>query len=469
MRKTPQTGWRWLLLLATVLVILALLGSNRLARAGGPLFVGSPTMGTDGQPITWDTSVPVAYRADGGNLGTLTNAQAIARVQTMFQVWQNVPTANIAYANAGPIQMAGSFADGDVDTVLEFSDVLDSCDAGTQSPIIFDADGSLFSMLGLPSGVIGFAGRCLLSGDRILSASAVMNGRWTDGNQGNGELTAAGFDQAFTHEFGHFSGLGHSQINVEVFNNAPNACSADNLAGLPLMFPFLYCQARTSSGLPMLAPDDMAWISRLYPETNNNAAMNQQPFTAAYAFITGTIFFSDGITHAQGVNVIARVVNNPSTIQNESRRVAVSVVSGYLFTGNPGQNVTGDNPGSQFGSRNPALIGTFEIPVPPGNYTVEVESVDPAFVFGSGVGPLRVPIPAPGPKEFWNSGESDTDNTLTATTITVTAGQTVSGINIILNGTPPRFDAFESAQLRSHPPVYPSPRHKSPAEETLAG
>lgn len=432
-----------------------------LALAGGPLFNGSPTLGTDGQALLWDTATAVAYRVDGGGLGNMTNAAAVARVQAMFNAWQNVPTASITYTNAGPIQSVASFTDGDVSTALEFADVAADCDAGNQTPIIFDADGNLFGQLGFPTGVIGFASTCdSITGNHLRSGLAALNGRWINGSQSDGELTSAEFDQAFTHEFGHLSGLHHSQINVEVLNGSPNACSADNLAGQPLMFPFLFCQARTPAN-PILAPDDIAWISELYPETGTGAG--QTPYLSAYGFIEGTIFFSDGITHAQGVNVIARRVDNPTTAtQNESRRVAFSAVSGYRFTGSPGQSVTTNNPGSSFGSRNPMLIGTYRIPVTPGTYTVEAESIYPAFVGGSSVGPLPFPIPSPGPKEFWDSGESDNDNTATSTTITIVAGQTMSGVDIILNGTPPRFDAFESAQQR--PPSAPA----TPAVDTLA-
>ncbi len=69
--------------------------------------------------------------------------------------------------------------------------------------------------------------------------------------------------------------------------------------------------------------------------------------------------------------------------------MAVSVVSGYRFTGNPGQSITGDNTGgSAHGSRDATLIGYYEIPVPPGTYTVEVESIDSSFQGGSGLGPF---------------------------------------------------------------------------------
>ncbi|MBI1737760.1 MAG: hypothetical protein HYR58_00745, partial [Acidobacteria bacterium] len=300
----------------------------------------------------------------------------------------------------------------------------------------------------------------------------VLNGIFQDGvDVGNNyELTTAEFDEAFTHEFGHFAGLDHSQINVSVFNGNPGACSADNLAGLPLMFPVLFCQARATAGLPILSPDDLAWISRLYPETSSGPG--QTPFNSSYGTIRGTIYFSDGVSQAQGVNVIARRVSDGNALNgdevsqaqgvnviarrvsdgnalngDESKRIAFSAVSGYRFTGRPGQSVTTNSPPSNFGSRDPQLIGVYEIPVTPGTYTVQVESIHSGFAFGSSVGPVDPPIANPGLDEFWNTGESATDSPSLSSTITVAVGQTVSNIDIILNGTASRFDAFESAEL----------------------
>ena len=92
-------------------------------------------------------------------------------------------------------------------------------------------------------------------------------------------------------------------------------------------------------------------------------------------------------------------------------------------------------------------MGTYDIPVPPGSYTVEVESINQDFWGGSSVGPLNPPIPSPGPKEFWNANESASDSTTDKSTVTVTVGAIVSDINIILNGIAPRFDSFESSGM----------------------
>jgi hypothetical protein len=228
------------------------------------------------------------------------------------------------------------------------------------------------------------------------------------------------------------------------------------------MFPVLLCQARKDVGLPVLSPDDVAWISSLYPNANT---------VTEYGTISGTVFFSDGVSQVQGANVIARQLDDPGTAEDESRGIAVSAVSGYRFTANPGQSVTANMPataehnvnGSPIGSRNPALIGFYEISVPPGSYTVEVESVLQEFVGGSGVGPLDPPVPLPGEPEFWNTTESAFDIPLQRDTITVHAGDKITGIDIILNFPFPRFDQYEdSGKLLDAPMAFPV----SPTEDT---
>ncbi|MFB3813896.1 MAG: hypothetical protein ACE14L_07265 [Terriglobales bacterium] len=410
------------------------------AFAGGPLLVGGPNTPIDGQPYKWNNSLPIQYRVDPGPLSTLggvvkyDNPYGGQLVDSMFSVWHSVPTASISFTNAGAILPAGAYAGGDVQTVAQFAAVDQSCLNGTQSPIIFDADGSLFTALVGDPNVIGFTSPCALdAAGKIVSAEVAMNGAFVNGGT-TYQLTLEKFKATFIHEFGHFIGLDHSQINE---NCLGGGCPADDLDGLPTMFPILVTEL-----MGTLSADDTAWVSKLYPAAN---------FPANYGTIKGTVLFTDGITPAQGVNVIARQVDNPATPQNESRIVAVSAVSGLYFTGNPGQSMTAnylrcwvgacpggyyDNNtgGSMFGSRRPALIGYFEIPLPPGSYTLEVESILSGFSGGSSVGPLSPPIKMPGSAPPTGP-------------ITVTAGADTTGITIVLQGTPPRTDAFESARL----------------------
>lgn len=391
----------------------------QIATAGGPLGVF-----TNGQPYVWSTTAEIQYRTDGGPLSaTVNEAAARARVATMFSVWENVGSANIGYNRVGAIADVGAFTDGDVSTAVEFNAVSGACNAGTQNPIIYDVTGEIFQDVVADDAVIGFAGPCSIDPGtgRILSGSATMNGLYQDGQAAPiADLSAAEYDATFIHEFGHFSGLDHSQINVEC---GFASCGTDNLAGLPTMFPFLVTGQQGT-----LSIDDIGWISKLYPQSGGAG------FAATHGTITGTIYFSDGESHAQLVNVVARRVDVAGGA-DESRTTAGSGVSGNrfrVFRGNP-INEPSDQPLGPFGTVDPADIGFYEIPLPPGNYRIEVESIDPEFVAGSSVGgDERIDMPGTAPPP--------------SAPINVAAGATNAGNDVTLIGTPPRFDQFEGPE-----------------------
>jgi hypothetical protein len=379
-------------------------------RAGGPIAVGGG-FGADGVPFKWSTASPISYRVDSSGLGTLSNADAVTRTAAMFQVWTDVTTAAISYTNGGTIT---GVANGDVATLADYNTVNTTCNDGTQSPVVFDADGSIFdSLFGVNNRVIGFAGPCQLSSNNIINTintgKVAMNGQFIDGvtnEPSNPEISSDGFDAAIIHEIGHFSGLDHAQINV----NCIGSCPAGDQGGVPTMFPLL-----VGDFMKTLGTDDISWISNLYP--------TQPAFGQGYGTVSGIILLSNGSSQAEGVNVIARLLvdNVPSRVQ------VFSVVSGYRYT----------DGGGTFGADDPNLRGVYEIALPPGDYSIEVEEVASSFTGGSSVGPFDPPKELPGgiPEYYSGGSESNSDDPNLRTAVTITAGGTTSGINIILNTT----------------------------------
>jgi hypothetical protein len=56
---------------------------------------------------------------------------------------------------------------------------------------------------------------------------------------------------------------------------------------------------------------------------------------------------------------------------------------------------------------------------------------------------LDPPVALPGPPEFWNRDESAFEFPMQRDIITVSAGESVTGVDIILNDSNPRFDQYE--------------------------
>jgi hypothetical protein len=431
-----RSAFRRLVLVVLVLAALAVVA----ARAGGPLYVGGPGM-AEGVPFVWNIN-PLTYWTDQGSLGTLNNTDANTLVQQAFQAWQDVPTATISFSRSGPLG-----ADVTASNIMDVQNALGDCSTlpgdpagGIAKPrtIVYDTDGSILEALGEdPNSTLGEATALCFTSDGVNNnfnrGFALINGKSVTGPTSTTSVTAV-----MIHEFGHMIGLDHSQINLDCLTGGP-ACDLD---GLPTMFPVLLGGAEVAMSTP--ATDDIAAISALYPEST---------FATSTGRITGHVLFSDGQTPAQGFNVIARRVGDPLV-------TAVSSVSGFRYTVDVGSPLIPSWYGSQYGSRDQTLVGYYVLPgLPPGDYTVEVEAIHNSepipFVGGSSVGPIGdygfqfplpslLPTPPPCTPEYLVSGATATCSSAAATPIPVVGGSVVStGTDVILIGTPPRYDAWE--------------------------
>jgi hypothetical protein len=369
--------------------------------AGEPLIISST-----GAPYKWDNSAPLPFHPDGGGLGLLSNVEAVTMTAESFQIWASVPMTTIAFFNGGQITDTLGNA---IDVTLANLNQIDEMNGLNE--IVFDETGEIFdAFFGPGSGVLGFAGPDFLTNSApffVIEASAFLNGRFVDGNQNNGEISVPVMKAVFVHEFGHYLNLAHSQVNgfaafftqddVQGFGAPPDST-------VETMYPVLGDVGQASPHA-----DDIAAFALLYGDAN---------FSASTGAITGRVFFKDSVTPANGANVIARNTSGAATIFED----AVSQISGAFSA-------------SQFsgGSSDPNFIGRYTLNglTPGANYSVEIDEI------GVGGFSSATLIPFPGPEDFYNganeSADPDIDDEREITTLTPTAGATVSNIDIIFN------------------------------------
>lgn len=383
-------------LIAILALILSFVG---MTRAGGPEYVAGSSYfsaSTMGQPLTWSEG-QVNYYTDQGDLSPiLPNSAANALVANAFLQWTSVPTAAVVANAAGQLAEDVNGSNIVVDSNGIITAPADITSAATQTPvgIVYDYDGSVTDAL-LGAGA-GEASQCFENavyggvdnfgaGASFLHALIVINGQCA---LQSSQLTDV--EYRLVRVLGSVLGLGWSQLNLNVITGRPPA-TPDDFAGFPVMHymdsancvPITLCYANPYQ----LAPDDVASLSRLYPAAGQSIAT---------ARIYGSVYFENHFgapgQPMQGVNVFARWID-PSTGQ-PSHRYGASSVSGFLFTGNAGNPITGladplGNLYSEFGSSNQTLEGFFDLgglPIPNGastaQYQLSVEALDPLWSGG---------------------------------------------------------------------------------------
>ena len=298
-------------------------------RAGGPLLVAgnrpvlwNRTAITGPPPLnaqTVDAQGRVLYRVDSGPLGSLTNAQAVALVDRIFGLYNDVPTASIEFVNAGPIRNPSNGEAVDVDD-RNVGRYLGN-DPTFQNPIIFDDDGQITGS----GGVLGFFTFLQFgSGGTVVEGAVVLNGATIDAVGGT-----VPFAGVFTHEFGHFAGpLDHAQSNGNIATEGEGAVLPPGFTSAQAydvyapftetLYPFLF-GAPFGSRLAGLGFDNSGYfvasldmdtrnaLSALYPEPGFSATDPGSPNGA----IGGRVLIrtSGGDIPLTGVNVVARRIS----------------------------------------------------------------------------------------------------------------------------------------------------------------
>ncbi len=298
-------------------------------NAGGPLFVS-----TSHQPAAF-SNPHIVLHIDPGALGNRTNTQADALLQQAFDVWNQIITSSIQLLPGTDISQdinAGNF-----NTFLGSPEFINS----TDSFIIYDSDGSIIDKqfgVNQSSNTVGFTSTTL-SGNQLVRGYSVITGKNTiPGFKTNNDMVIT-----IAHELGHLFGLDHTQTNISNQESAtgfPRVCSTRSADQYALMYPFI-CRST-----PSLHADDISAVSALYPATN----FNQQ-----YGEIQGVFVDPQG-NAILGANIWA---------ENTTTGAVISVVSDYLRQNN----------------------GHYQLFVPPGNYTLHANAINPEFIAGSAVGP----------------------------------------------------------------------------------
>ncbi len=338
--------------------------------AAGRLFAGGPLYSVNGEAVIYSPAdMPIAYSADRGSLGPWPNETAVALVDECFREWQAVPTAAVTFQNAGFLPqdvVASNFS-------LYYDDYADGI-----NPIVFDADGSIIDAVvgyGASDSIMGFAGSDYdAQTGYYIEGIALLNGKFAQW------LSYAEFKATFVHEFGHFIGLDHCQINGDFVHDG----SAENDIYIPTMYP---TATDNDTALGELNPDDKAALTLLYPASRSSV-------DKAYGTIAGTAVWESGAP-VQGANVVAYREDDPYMSRFSS-------VSDYYMQQD----------------------GTYEMHVTPGTYSVYIEAVNRSFTGGSSVGPYAATLRSasfsmPVRTAFYES------------LITVEAGQRVSGVDFI--------------------------------------
>jgi len=409
-------------------------GAALLPLNGGKLHL--PDVLADGQ---------VVYRVDQGPLGPLSNEQAVQIVDHIFGQYNAIPTSTLRTTDGGPILNPNNGQPVDV-TASNVGLFLGNTPAG-ENPIIFDSVGNIIG----DDLVLGEFGLLNISDSGYQTEGYVMlNGKSLTKHI----ETVTSFIGVFQHEFGHFVGpLDHEQINGVIGDNTLELPGVSSAAAFDLyapftetLYPFVYPAPKNSllagegyadSGyfIASLDMDSQNALSDLYPT---------QAYLSSTGSITGqvTIPLESGGVALQGINVIARQMPAgaayPVPLSTEAFPSAPTVDSFGVPSAPPFQASTAPLSmassavtGAQYGT------GTYRISgLPPGQYLVEIQDLNPDALQGSSIGQLSQnalnQLFFPDIEEFYNGSTSSSSSTAFVP-VTVTAGQTTPNIDFFIN------------------------------------
>lgn len=352
--------------------------------AAMPAFAGGPVGAVGSTPSKYKADMfPLEYLTDRGNLGIFSTSEATTIANFAFSTWQDLSTALLSFRYLGQLERdVSSSTDPYISGPTQFSDGI--------FPVVFDTDGSITDArigVGASQQIFGFATSFTQNGVDFQEGFVLINGRLSD-REGALQI----YREVVTHEIGHMLGISHSQI------------------GLHADYSLMYPSTLTFDDVLSLKPDDAAAMSVLYPAAG---------YLNSVGTIAGTITDQEG-NILSGVNVVA---------VNAANGDVYSTVSDY-YSGDNGRFVNSFSP-----------AGSYRIEgLPPGEYYVRIEPINPYFTGGSLVASYETPVNTDVWREWYNgeneSGNMLTDNSNEKTAVTVTAAGVAADIDIVANGSP---------------------------------
>ncbi|HEX6502269.1 MAG TPA: IPT/TIG domain-containing protein [Terriglobales bacterium] len=388
-------------LLAWALVVIVLCPAS---LAGGPKYVAGASYFNSsvmGVPITWAQGLPTYYTDQGSLSSIMSNPMADAYVADAFSRWNTVTTAALQVNQAGHLaeDVNGTNVTRDAQGNITMPADIQSTATAKPIGVVYDADGAVTDALlgvGAGSAAMCFSNTTYGGPDAFTTSGNFAHALVViNGNCIQNSAQVPDFQYRLIRTLGRVLGLGWSQVNDNVLSGNPPP-TAQDYAGFPLMHtmdpvncvPISSCYPNPTQ----LTMDDQAAISRLYPVTAQNIGgfPGKHLFADTTGRIHGSVWFTDAngnpIQPMQGVNVVARWVDPVS--HQVTRQYAMASVSGFLFSGNAGNTVTGfTDPGGnrwdRFGSNDTALEGFFDfagLQFPDGSdvatYQLTVEAAD---------------------------------------------------------------------------------------------